>query len=268
MKPGVLILTGYGINCDEETRYAFERSGARADIVHVNDLIASPGMLADYNIFVFPGGFSYGDDTGSGKALSNRIRNNLSEELGSFIERDTLVLGICNGFQVMVNLGLVPAIGEPFGTVEASLEHNKSFRYQCRWVDLKVDVDSPCVFTRGVEYMHIPVAHGEGNFYAPESVIDVIEKEHLSVMKYVKPDGSSASGSFPANPNGSLNDIAALCSRSGRVMGMMPHPERGMLFTQRDDWTLKREELRRKGQPVPEESDGMIIFKNAVSYFE
>lgn len=267
-QPRTIVLTGYGINCDEETRYAFEKAGAIAEIVHINDVIENTSMLEDYQIFVFPGGFSYGDDTGSGKALSNRIKNNLRDEIDRFIRRDTLMLGICNGFQVMVNIGVVPAFEKTVGNTEVSLEHNNSFRYQCRWVDLTIEKDSNCVFTKGIDTLHIPIAHGEGNFFAPEEVLRKIEEKKLVTMRYSKSDGTPADGEFPFNPNGSVDDIASICDSTGRIMGMMPHPERGMFFSQRDDWTLIREDLRRKGGDIPVESDGIKIFKNAVEYYK
>lgn len=266
-KPEVLILTGYGINCDDETAFAFERAGAKPRIVHINDLIGSPVMLDDFQIFVFPGGFSYADDVGSGRALANKIKNNLKEEITSFIERDTLVLGICNGFQVMVNLGIVPAINGRLWDVQVSLEYNNTNRYHCRWVDLAVMKNSPNVFLRGIEKLHIPVAHGEGNFFAEDDVLKSIEDNNLVAVRYSKPDGSPAGGEFPYNPNGSLNDIAGICDKSGRIMGMMPHPERNIFFTQRDDWTYLKEKAGREGKPVPEEGEGMAVFRNAVGYF-
>jgi phosphoribosylformylglycinamidine synthase subunit PurQ / glutaminase len=265
--PRVLVLTGYGINCDEETAFAFHAAGADADIVHINDLIEDRAMLDRYQVFTFPGGFSYGDDTGSGKALANRIKNNLVDELRRFTERDTLMLGICNGFQVMVNIGVVPGLAGFTGRAEAALEHNSTFRYQCRWVDLLVEATAPSVFTRGIERMHLPVAHGEGNFFAYDDVLDRIEKGALVTIRYAGPGGTRAGGEFPFNPNGSLNDIASVCDRTGRIMGMMPHPERGMFFTQRDDWTLKKEIFAREGASLPETADGFKIFKNAVEYF-
>ncbi|MCL2025709.1 MAG: phosphoribosylformylglycinamidine synthase I [Leptospirales bacterium] len=265
-QPKVLVLTGYGINCDEETRSAFEYAGAAPRIVHINDLIDSPAMLKDYQIFVFPGGFSYGDDTGSGKALANRIKNNLLDEIKNFAERETLMLGICNGFQVMVSLGLLPDLSGLWRE-EAALITNNTFRYQCRWVDLIVEKNSPSVFLKGIESLHIPVAHGEGNFYAPADTLSAIEEKKLAAIRYAKSDLQRAGGEFPANPNGSMNDIAALCDSTGRILGMMPHPERGMFFCQRDDWTLLREDLRRSGKEMPIESDGMMIFKNAVTFF-
>ncbi|HOO72346.1 MAG TPA: phosphoribosylformylglycinamidine synthase subunit PurQ [Spirochaetota bacterium] len=267
MKPRALVLTGYGINCDEETRFALDFAGADASIIHVNDLIENKNLLKQCHLFIFPGGFSYGDDTGSGKALANRIKNNLMDDFLSYINRDTLMLGICNGFQVMVNIGLVPGIDGYGGDAQVALEYNKTFRYQCRWVDLIVNKESPSVFTRGIDYLHIPVAHGEGNFYAPSGVLEEIEKKSLVTMRYAGPDRKPARGEFPGNPNGSVNDIASICDPTGRIMGMMPHPERGMFFTQRDDWTLLREQYNREGKPLPAESDGMKIFRNAVSYF-
>lgn len=267
-KPEVTVLTGYGINCDEETRFAFEYAGASAKILHVNDLIENVSFLKETQILVFPGGFSYGDDTGSGKALANRIKNNLIDELHQFILRDTLMLGICNGFQVLTSLGVVPAVNGFTGMPEAALEHNRSFRYQCRWVDVAVEKNSKCVFTRGIESMHIPVAHGEGNFFAEENILDQIEKKGLVTMRYASPDGRRAGGEFPLNPNGSVNDIASISDTTGRIMGMMPHPERGMFFTQRDDWTFLKEKYSREGKPLPVESDGIMIFKNGVAYFK
>ncbi len=265
-KPAVLVLTGYGINCDEETRSAFRMAGAEARIVHINDIIENPAMLERYQIFVFPGGFSYGDDTGSGKALANRIKNNLMDGFGRFLERDTLMLGICNGFQVMVNLGIVPALDRPLGDIQVSLEHNISSRYECRWVDLRVEPDCPSVFLRGIDRLHVPVAHGEGNFFAPRDILERIEKNRQVALRYIRPDGSPAGG-FPYNPNGSMGDIASLCDRTGRILGMMPHPERNILMTQRDDWTGLRERYRREEMPLPETGEGLRIFRNAVDYF-
>lgn len=267
-KPRVLVITGYGINCEEETAHAFRIAGADATILHINDIIDNRKVLDKFQIMMFPGGFSYGDDTGSGKALANRIKNNLIDEIGDFIARDTLMLGICNGFQVLVNLGVIPAVEGFTGRSQAALEYNSSFRYQCRWVDLVINNDSPCVFTNGIDTMHIPVAHGEGNFYAPDEILKKIIELNLITMKYIKSDGTPASGEFPYNPNGSLMDIASICSPSGRIMGMMPHPERGMFFTQRDDWTLLRDKYRRTGMDLPEYSSGIDIFRNSVRYFE
>lgn len=263
-----LVLTGYGINCEEETAYAFNLAGADAEIIHINDLIANRAILKSCHILVFPGGFSYGDDTGSGRALANRIKNNLLDEMKDFIERDTLALGICNGFQVMVKLGILPYLEEETGKVEVALEHNSNNRFQCRWVNLNIEKNNPSVFTRNIENLYIPVAHGEGSFFAPPETLEKIESLNLVTMKYSTPEGKPAAGEFPCNPNGSMNDIASICSKNGRIMGMMPHPERGMFFTQRYDWTFLKEKFKREGKDLPVESDGMKIFTNAVDYFK
>lgn len=265
--PRVCVLTGYGINCDDETRFAFASVGADARVVHINDIIENRKMLNDFQIFAFPGGFSYGDDTGSGKALANRIMNNLRDEFERFLERDTLMLGICNGFQVMVNLGIVPALEKKIGNPQAALMHNQSSRYICRWVDLEVEKGTVSVFLHGLQRLHVPVAHGEGNFYASAITLDALEERNLIALRYAKPGGGRANGEYPFNPNGSLRDIAAICDATGRRMGMMPHPERNIFFTHRDDWTYLREKCRREGKEIPEEGEGLSIFKNAVRYF-
>jgi phosphoribosylformylglycinamidine synthase I len=265
-RPRVIVLTGYGINCDEETAFAFKQAKARADIVHVNDLIEGGKKLADYQVLSFPGGFSYGDDTGSGNALASRIRNNLGQELLDFVSRDRLVLGICNGFQVMVNLGLLPALSGKFGKTEVALAHNDSARYECRWVDLGT-ASEKCVFTRGLAGMRVPIAHGEGKFYAADAVLKRLEKVGQVVFRYLGPNGQPAKGEFPYNPNGAANDIAGISDPSGRLLGMMPHPERSIHYTQLDDWTLRKEASRRGGKKLPQEGEGLMIFKNAVKYF-
>lgn len=267
-RPLTIILTGYGINCEEESAFAFSYAGADTRIIHVNDIIENKHLLEESRILVFPGGFAYGDDTGSGKALANKIKNNLFEEISYFIERDTLILGICNGFQVLVNLGIIPTVNRFTGTAEVALEYNSTFRYQCRWVDLFVEENTPSVFTKGIKRLHLPVAHGEGNFFAPPDILNKLEEMKLVTMRYIKPDGLACTGEFPFNPNGSLNDIASICSKNGRIMGMMPHPERGMMFTQRDDWTYIKEINKRKNEDLPDLSDGMAIFINAVNYFK
>ena len=264
-KPRALILTGYGINCDKETRYAFEVVGAQPKIVHINDLIASKGVLPDYQILVFPGGFSYGDDTGSGKALANKIRNNLPDELMKFAESDKLVLGICNGFQVMTNLGLVPGIGQ-YDLAQVGLTHNTSATYECRWVVLKSGTNK-CVFTQGIDEIAMPVAHGEGRFYAPENIMRKLQENGQIVLRYSQ-DGTPAKGEFPANPNGSLDDIAGICDPTGRLFGLMPHPERHIAFKQYPHWTAIKEQCKRKGQPLPEEGPGLRIFRNGTKYFK
>ena len=261
-----LVLTGYGINCDEETAFAFRKAGAESKIVHVNDLIANPKTLDRFQIFAFPGGFSYGDDTWSGNALANKIRNNLWDVLMRFLEQEKLVIGICNGFQVIANLGLLPAFSNGFGKREIALSHNNTARYECRWVSLK-NFSKKCIFTKDIEEIRMPVAHGEGKFVAEKEVIDRLVKNDQIVFRYAK-EGSPAEGEFPFNPNGSMNDIAGICDETGRILGMMPHPERNIFFTQQDNWALQKELLKREGKTLPKESAGMQIFRNAVNYFK
>ena len=260
--PRVLVLTGYGINCDEETSFAFQKAGSKADLVHINDLIQTPTLMDNYQIVAFPGGFSYGDDTGSGNALAWKIRNNLGIE--RFVEDDRLVIGICNGFQVLVNLGLLPALNNQYGARQVALTHNESARYLDRWVDLEFSGKSP--LTRNMEEMSLPIAHGEGNFYASPEILAEIRARDLVAARYVSGQICNYQN-LPANPNGSLDNIAGITDETGRILGLMPHPERAVSFTQLPDWTFLREQYKRTGKEVPEEAQGMKIFRNGVDYF-
>jgi len=264
MKPNVLVLTGYGINCDEETKFAFEKAGAKADIVHINDLIENPKKLNDIQIFAFPGGFSYGDDTGSGYALANKIKNHLWDEVRSFIQKDKLAIGICNGFQVMVNLGILPAL-EGYGKREVALMHNDSARYLVRWVDLEFNGKSPWV--KDINRISVPIAHGEGKFYAKKRMLEEMKDQGMIAAKYVKGNICKYQN-LEANPNGSLEDIAAITDVTGRLIGMMPHPERAVDFTHIPDWTLIKEKYQRKGKDLPKNGPGLKIFQNGVKYFK
>lgn len=261
--PKALVLTGYGINCDEETKFAFERAGAKADLVHVNDLIETPKRLNDYQIVAFPGGFSYGDDTGSGNALAWKIKNNLGIE--RFSQDDKLVIGICNGFQVLVNLGLLPAIDRKYGQRQVALNHNSSARYLDRWVDLEMSGSSP--WTKNIERISLPIAHGEGNFYANPEVLREINARGLVAARYVEGEVCNFQ-TLPANPNGSLENIAGILDETGRIFGLMPHPERAISFTQLPNWTNLREKYRREGNEIPNDGPGIQIFNNAVRYFD
>ncbi|HLD81375.1 MAG TPA: phosphoribosylformylglycinamidine synthase I [archaeon] len=264
-KPSVLVLSGYGLNCEEETRHAFETAGAAAEIVHVNDLIDGRKRLNDYQVLAFPGGFSYGDDTGSGNAFANRLRNHLWSEVEEFVRQENLVIGICNGFQILSNLGLLPALGGSYGARQVALEHNDSARYLNRWVDLKFEGNGP--WTEGVEALSVPIAHGEGRFYADEKTLALLNRKKLVAARYVKGEICDYQ-SLPFNPNGALEDIAGITDETGRVLGLMPHPERAIHFTHNPMWTLLREKLRREGKKMPEFGPSLKIFKNAVEYFK
>jgi len=264
--PKVLVITGYGINCEEETAKVFELEGGKPEIVHINDLIDGTKKLSDYQIMAFPGGFSYGDDTGSGNALANRIKNNLPDDFIKFAKEDHLIIGICNGFQMLANLGLVPALKNNYGKREVALMHNTTARYECRWVYLK-NISEKCIWTRDIKVLHVPIAHGEGNFYAEKPVLDQIKMNDQIVFKYVRENGSPANQEFPFNPNGAMEDIAAICDTSGRILGMMPHPERFNCFVNEDGWQTKKEALIREGKSLPEKGEGLKIFRNAIEYF-
>ncbi len=273
-RPLALLMSGYGINCERETAYAFERAGARSKIMHINDVIANKGVLDECNMLIWPGGFSMGDDTGSGLAYAHYARDNLRDELLTFIDRgDTLSLGICNGFQIMMHLGFFPVGHDDYLTGEAvqtALTFNTSARYRDLWVELgDFDVDSRCVWTgrNGLDGLSIPIAHGEGRFYAEPEVLKKLDEGSQVVFKYVDEDGEAAAGG-PANPNGSLDDIAGICDPSGRFLGMMPHPERAVLSVQHPLYTLNRESARRDRKDLPEETLWMELFRNAVTYFE
>lgn len=257
MQPSALILTGFGINCDHETARAFEMAGAKADRVHLNDLAEDPGRLADYQILAIPGGFSFGDDVASGRILANRLRYRLGGPLKEFVAAGKLVIGICNGFQVMVKMGLLPLFEGDFAQ-EVTLTHNNSSRYDNRWVNLKVDGASKCVWLRGIDSLEVPVRHGEGKFIPrDDATLQRLRDQGQVVVRYALKDGSPAQGAFPANPNGSTDDIAGICDPSGRIFGLMPHPEAFLNRTNHPRWT--RESL-------PEEGAGLKIFQNAVDY--
>jgi phosphoribosylformylglycinamidine synthase subunit PurQ / glutaminase len=264
-QPKVLVLTGYGINCDEETKFAFEKSKAKAEIVHVNDLIDGHKKLSNYQILAFPGGFSYGDDTGSGNALANRIKNHLWDEILKFITEDHLVIGICNGFQVMVNLGILPALNQRYGDRQVALVHNDSAQYLDRWVDLQFEGSSPWV--QGIERLALPIAHGEGKFYTSENLLKKLNDKHLIAARYVKQEMCKYQG-LDGNPNGSLEDVASITDESGRLIGMMPHPERAVSFTNLPNWTYLKEQYKRDRKKIPCAGDGLKIFQNGVRYFQ
>jgi phosphoribosylformylglycinamidine synthase subunit PurQ / glutaminase len=264
-KPKILVFSGYGLNCEEETKYAFELAGGSAEIVHINDLIEGIKKIKDYEILAFPGGFSYGDDTGSGNAFANKLKNHLWKDLEKFLREDKLVIGICNGFQIIVNLGLLPATNEQFGNREAALLANDNTRYTVRWVDLKVENKSP--WFKGIKEISLPIAHGEGKFYAPDEVIEKIKKQNLIAAKYVEGEICKFQN-LKANPNGALEDIAAITDSTGKILGIMPHPERAIFFTQLPHWTYLREAGRRNKKTTPKYGPGLQIFKNGVKYFK
>lgn len=255
MKPKVCILRTDGTNCDEETFYAFEKAGASCRMVHVNQLRRKEERLAGYQILAIPGGFSYGDDVHSGKILAVELTSTLREQLDEFVAAGKPVLGICNGFQVLVRTGLLPDLAT--GKISAALITNESSHFECRWVRLLVE-HSSCIFTAGLDgmIMDVQVAHAEGKFYTGRSTLENIEKSGRVVFRYADENGRPA-GFYPANPNGSLNAIAGVCDTSGLVLGLMPHPERYVETTQHPNWRRMRGTI---------EPHGLAVFRNAVRY--
>ncbi|HIE05288.1 MAG TPA: phosphoribosylformylglycinamidine synthase I [bacterium (Candidatus Stahlbacteria)] len=220
-RPKVLILRTAGTNCDLETGFAFENCGAEVAYHHIATL--RPNRLEHYQIFVLPGGFTYGDYIGAGKILANELLTQFRDELIRFIEEKKLIIGICNGSQVLVKSGLLPASEEYF-KIEATLIDNKSGRFEDRWVFLKPS-SSNCIFLKGLDgIIELPVAHAEGRFIAPDRVIERLQKKKMIALRYCNPDGSGAI--YPYNPNGSIFDIAGVCDSTGQIFGLMPHPER------------------------------------------
>jgi phosphoribosylformylglycinamidine synthase subunit PurQ / glutaminase len=260
-----LIMSGFGINSEMETQSALARAGMGSDIVHINDLIEGRAVLSAYRLLVFPGGFSYGDDTGAGNAYANRVRNNLWDDLLEFIDGDNLVLGICNGFQILANLGLVPAFDRTYAR-DIALMPNRIGRLECRFVTIKPANEN--LWTKGIGRICCPVSHGEGNLACSPETLRKIRQKKMVAFTYCREDLSPANGEYPFNPNGSVEDIAGITSASGRVLGMMPHPERAMEFTNLYDWPLLKEQAKRSGTMLPAESLNMQIFRNIVNYFD
>ena len=245
--PHVLILRAPGTNCDAETALAFERAGAATETLHINRLLETPSLFQKFQILCIPGGFSYGDDLGAGRILGNQIQHHLADELARFKAADKLILGICNGFQVLMKSPVLLDHDAAKGPA-ATLTTNDCGRYQDRWVRLETRGEK-CVFLRGIERMYLPMAHAEGKFVArDEAALGQLEAAGQLVLRYVHAD----------NPNGAQADVAGVCDTTGRVLGLMPHPERHIDPTQHPRWT------RREAGPV---GDGLQVFQNAVRYF-
>jgi len=252
--PKILVLRAPGTNCDRETAFAFSRAGGDAALVHINALMENPRQLANYQILCFPGGFSYGDDISAGRILACQIRHHLAEVVSEFRDAGKLVLGICNGFQVLLKSGVL--LGKP----AATLTWNDRGRFEDRWVRIAVDGEK-CVFLDGITSMYLPIAHAEGKFVTRDGdVLGSLDQAGQLVLRYADDQGDFASSlGFPRNPNGSLANVAGLCDRTGRVLGMMPHPERHIDPTHHPQWTRL---------PPRDRGDGLRLFENAIRYFE
>lgn len=248
VKARAVILKGPGTNCDLETKAACEKAGFAADIVLLRRMLDQPSLLKEYQFLVVPGGFSYGDDLGSGVVFANEVRLRLRDRLLEFIDRGGLVLGICNGFQILVRSALLPDPRASEPTV--TLAWNDSGRFEDRWIRMKV-VSTRCVFLTESMILELPVAHGEGKFVPRDEQTLALLKDQIA-LKYVDPEGREAG--YPHNPNGSVANVAGICDPTGRVLGLMPHPERFQDLTNHPEWT-RRKDLK--------EPHGMIFFRNA-----
>ncbi|MCK5579402.1 MAG: phosphoribosylformylglycinamidine synthase I [Planctomycetes bacterium] len=265
-QPKVFIVRTAGTNCDGEAKYACEKAGARADLIHTKRWVNEPQLIHQYHFLILPGGFSYGDDLGAGTVLGNELKQKLFGELHRFIREGKLILGICNGFQVMTKMGLLPgdnstlANSQSTVTQTVTLANNDSGKFEDRWVYLKKS-SARCVFTKGWyrDHIYLPVAHGEGKFVTiNKKTLETLVTNDQVVFRYANATGHPTK-KYPANPNGSVDNIAGICDPTGRIMGMMPHPERFTERTNHPRWT--REKLK-------EPTDGMLIFNNAINYIK
>jgi phosphoribosylformylglycinamidine synthase subunit PurQ / glutaminase len=250
----VLVLRAPGANCDAETQFAFEKAGAVAERLHVNRLREAPSLLQRYQMLVVPGGFTYGDDVAAGKILGGELAHFLGDALRKFRDSEKLILGVCNGFQALLKAGLIVPPDEE-GPV-ATLAHNAHGKFEDRWVHLQAQ-GMKCPFLTGIDRMLLPIAHGEGRLVCRlDWHLQGLIQSGQAVLRYIDEVGQA--GGFPVNPNGSQGDVAGLCDATGRVLGLMPHPERHILPTQHPQWT-------RRG--LAAEGDGLALFRNAVRFF-
>lgn len=268
--PRIIVLRAPGTNCDQEAAFAFESAGGKAEILHLNRALENPKILADTQILCIPGGFSYGDDMSAGRVFGNQIRHHLAEALQDFKAAGKLILGICNGFQILIKSGvLLPdRAHEPIAT----LTNNDSGKFECRWINLAVE-GSKCAFLQGIDQLYVPIAHAEGKFVArDEAVLDALERGGQLCLRYVQGTGDRGQETgdggqvvsnpksllpYPTNPNGAQHNVAGVCDETGRVLGLMPHPERHIDPTQHPRWTRQQHER----------GDGLAVFENAVRYF-
>jgi phosphoribosylformylglycinamidine synthase len=251
MTPQTLILRTAGTNCDQELAHAFDLAGAEAHTVHLNELIEQPQKLEAFDLVGIPGGFSYGDDIAAGRIFANRLKHRLYEPLLAAIDRGVPMIGPCNGFQVLVKLGLLP---DPHARAQqATLAENEAGRFIDRWTPVRVEAESRCIWTRGLDDHDLPIAHGEGRFTAPEPVLDDLEANGQIALRYTPYEGG-------ANPNGSARAIAGVCDPTGLVFGLMPHPERYLQPTHHPQWT------RHSAETLARPPVGLRYFQNAVAY--
>ncbi len=260
-KPKVLIITGYGVNCEAESAHAWKLAGAEPALVHLNDLLERPEQLAEFQAMMFIGGFSYGDHMTSGHVFALRVKHHMQEQLQQFIDAGKLIMGICNGFQVMTKMGLLPALDGRYFEPTVALMQNDCGHFQNFWVAVRFEERSPCVFTKGLGTLPLPIRHGEGKIFTLDrALLDRIEAEGCVAARYVDRDNQPTQA-FPDNPNGSLNAIAGLCDPTGRIFGMMPHPEAYLFPENHPNW-----DRQKLAGTLPEQGLGLKLFRNAVRH--
>lgn len=269
--PKVAVLFGFGINCDHETAAVFDMVGGKSTRVHLNSFISGIDNLANYDILAVPGGFSFGDHLGSGRLMGNRMRFSLRNELTEFIKAGKPIIGICNGFQVLVKTGLLPG---PEGKIpdfiqRASLTLNDSGRYEDRWVTLEFNQQSNCIWTQGITQMDCPVRHGEGKYVMPDrAMLSALSDNNQIAVRYIDPNDSNYDPDqvlpFPKSPNGSMMNIAGITDKTGLVFGLMPHPE--AIYAQWLHPDYSRGDAPVTASDISWEGEGLQIFRNAVEY--
>ena len=262
-----IVITGNGTNCEMEMAHACGLAGSdEVDIVHISELLYGEKSLDDYHFLNLPGGFLDGDDLGSAKAGANRILHVqvkekseiLYDQFARFIKQGKLILGVCNGFQLLVKLGMLPGFDRDYRTQTVTLTFNDSGRFEDRWVYLRVNRESPCIFTRKIGGLYLPVRHGEGKFFTKDKdILRRLHEDHQVAVQYSNEDYKDATMDYPANPNGAIDGIAGICDSTGRIFGLMPHPEAYLHYTNHPRWTREK---------LPEEGMGLAIFRNAVDF--
>jgi len=255
-KARAIVLSGYGINCETETAYCLKKCNADTEIVHINDLLNGNKSLMDYQILVIPGGFSFGDDIASGRVLANKLKFRI-QEIEKFTDAGNLIIGICNGFQVLVKSGILPGNAH-YKTQEATLTVNDSGKFEDRWVYLKVNKKSVCVWTKNLNELFLPVRHGEGKFFCSSNTLKEIKENGQIVMQYTDENGNFTG--YPDNPNGSVENIAGICDKTGRIFGLMPHPEAYNCPENNPLWKSKKTKTT---FPL-----GIEIFRNGIKFAE
>src|SRR5688572_13555725 len=258
MRPKTLVLRTAGTNCDGETAHAFEQAGAAAEFLHVNRLLENPRLMDAYQMLALPGGFSYGDDIAAGRIFANQIVHHLRDAFTSFIDAGKPIIGICNGFQVLVKTFLLPGKLAGRSGQNCTLAHNDCGRFVDRWIRVAPRSEK-CIWTTALSPIDLPIAHGEGKFMpVDDAVRQALWDNDQVALTYIRPDDSPAGGEFPHNPNGSIDDIAGVCDSTGLVFGLMPHPERFVVGIQHPSWT--------RTSRANAQGDGLGVFRNAVRY--